>query len=223
VVFSLVSYTLPCTHKLTPNFGRHVDNAETPGKCYCHTLYGTPKVWGCYWFELWKSHVVLAHFRKQVVQVFYFPGQVGQGKIKWEDCAEQSIRRDSVMSNWPKDDVGWAKKMSAADEAAYVASLREEERHCCIGLGGSQKAEVAWLEKHGIPFDELDVGEASFSATNSTPQNPTLHRPGDAVDGAGVVEQTTNPMLAPVRSKGKGEGEGSPASALQIVSSSAAV
>ena len=49
------------------------------------------------------------------------------------------------MGAWPKDDAGWPKKMSAEDEAKYVAGLSEKERHCVVGLGGSQKAEVAWV------------------------------------------------------------------------------
>ena len=47
--------------------------------------------------------------------------------------------------------------MSAEDEAAYVAELSEEERHCVVGLGGSQKAEVAWMDKMGMEYDEHDV------------------------------------------------------------------
>jgi hypothetical protein len=41
----------------------------------------------------------------------------------------------------------------------YVAGLSEEERSTVVGLGGSQKAEVAWMDKHDIPYEELDVGE----------------------------------------------------------------
>jgi hypothetical protein len=133
---------------------------------------------------VWKELVQLAHYRKQRIQVFFFPGQVsrtvtadanirrdllpglmhqvGQGKIKWDDCAEQALLRDKVMGAWPKDDAGWPKKMSAGDEAAYVAGLSEKERHCVVGLGGSQKAEVAWLDAQGIPYEELDVGEFSL-------------------------------------------------------------
>ena len=144
----------------TPDFGQHVETAA--GKCYCHSLYGEQKMWGCKWFDVWKGLVQLAHYRKQRIQVFFFPGQVGQGKIKWDDCAEQALLRDKVMGAWPKDDAGWPKKMSAEDEAEYVAGLSEKERHCVVGLGGSQKAEVAWLDAHGISYEELDVGDFSL-------------------------------------------------------------
>jgi hypothetical protein len=89
--------------------------------------------------------------------VYYFPGQVGQGKIKWEDAAAHALLRDKVLGNWPKDEAGWPKTLSKEDEAAYVGGLVAEERHAVSGLGGSQKAEVAWLDYHNIPYKEVDV------------------------------------------------------------------
>jgi hypothetical protein len=89
--------------------------------------------------------------------VYYFPGQVGQGKIKWEDAAAHALLRDKVLGNWPKDEAGWPKTLSKEDEAAYVGGLVAEERHAVSGLGGSQKAEVAWLDHHNIPYKEVDV------------------------------------------------------------------
>jgi hypothetical protein len=61
------------------------------------------------------------------------------------------------MDAWPKDEAGWPKKLSAEDEAAHIAGLGEKEAHCMQGLGGSQKAEVAWMDKHGIAYEEHDV------------------------------------------------------------------
>jgi hypothetical protein len=89
--------------------------------------------------------------------VYYFPGQVGQGKIKWEDAAAHALFRDKVLGEWPKDEAGWARTLSKKEEEVYVGGLVAEERHAVSGLGGSQKAEVAWLDKHGIPYKELDV------------------------------------------------------------------
>jgi hypothetical protein len=183
----------------TPDFGQHVHNPETAGKCYCHSLYGEQKMWGCKWFDVWKGLVQLAHYRKQRIQVFFFPGQVGQGKIKWDDCAEQALLRDKVMGAWPKDDAGWPKKMSAADEAEYVAGLSEKERHCVVGLGGSQKAEVAWLDAHGISYEELDVGAFSFQYLTLF-QSERAAEAGSAAITPDVLQQSaghemhTNPM-----------------------------
>ena len=91
--------------------------------------------------------------------MYYFPGQVGQGKVSWEDLPKHALLRDKVLSAWPKDEAGWPKKLEPAEEAVYLAGLSEEERSTVVGLGGSQKAEVAWMDKHDIPYDELDVGE----------------------------------------------------------------
>jgi hypothetical protein len=101
------------------------------------------------------------------MQVFFFPHQVGEGLIDWEDCAKMSALRDKVMGSWPKDDAGWPLHMDADMEAQYLADLPADERHCMLGLGGSQKAEVAWLDKNGIPYQRLDVEHFSDLRTNS--------------------------------------------------------
>jgi hypothetical protein len=110
------------------------------------------------WFVEWWENAKEAHYRyNQTLIVYYFPGQVGQGKIKWEDAAAHALLRDKVLGNWPKDEAGWPKTLSKEDEAAYVGGLVAEERHAVSGLGGSQKAEVAWLDYHNIPYKEVDV------------------------------------------------------------------
>jgi hypothetical protein len=46
-----------------------------------------------------------------------------------------------TASEWAclaQDEAGWPKRMSTEDEVAYVAELPAEERHCVVGLGGSQ-------------------------------------------------------------------------------------
>jgi hypothetical protein len=142
----------------TPRFGTHdVDDERPDGQCFCHSIYGEEKAWGCGWWVEWKKNVMEAHFRGQVFQVFYFAGQVGQGEIKWKECAKQSLLRDRVMEKQPKDEAGWPKTMSPEEEANFLETLSEEERHCMVGLGGSQKAEVAWMEANGIEFERHDV------------------------------------------------------------------
>jgi hypothetical protein len=142
----------------TPDFGRHVRNREDGGgRCYCHTIYGVEKTWGCAWFELWANQVLLAHSYGQPMHVFYFKGQVGKGKVLWKDLAWQAQLRDRVMGDWPQDDAGWPKIMGAQEEAIHIAGLTEKEQHCVQGLGGSQKAEVAWMDAHGIAYEEHNV------------------------------------------------------------------
>ena len=110
--------------------------------------------------------------------MYYFPGQVGQGKIKWEDAAAHALLRDTVLGNWPKDEAGWQKTLSREDEAAYVGGLVAEERHAVSGLGGSQKAEVAWLDKHGIPYKEVDVLDFIDEAPTVAPKETPLMKSG---------------------------------------------
>jgi hypothetical protein len=111
----------------------------------------------------------------------------------WEACREDATRRnkligmkrDSIrsllpqekarldrMSNERRDDsMGEAPGSERGDEEErmFVVALREDdrrfyERH--IGLGNSQKAEVAWLEKMGFAYEEVDVRD--FSSTRSS-------------------------------------------------------
>ena len=74
------------------------------------------------WFVEWWENVKDAHYvYKQTLTVYYFPSQVGQGKIKWEDAASHALLRDKVLGNWPKDEAGWPKTLSEEDEAAYMS------------------------------------------------------------------------------------------------------
>ena len=68
--------------------------------------------WGCQWFHRWKSKVEEAVKLKQRLKAVFFPGEVGQGKIPWEDLSSKNVNL-------------WNDK----------------------GCGGSQKCEIAYLEK----------------------------------------------------------------------------
>ena len=121
----------------------------------------------------------------QRLQVYYFEGRKGQGKVaSWEACREDAVRRDSFwprrraflsslpedkkmhlsgLSSRPRDDAAGERPGSErgdAEEALFMASLSEDDRAYLEGgkgLGNSQKAEVAWLEREGIPYEEVDV------------------------------------------------------------------
>ena len=95
-----------------------------------------------------------------VLVVCYFDGEVGQGKVKWEEVAAQSQLRDAVLAKKEaaeKAASGALPLPRLQQQAAFVASLTAEERHCLVGLGGSQKAEVAWLDRCDYEYEELDV------------------------------------------------------------------
>ena len=47
--------------------------------------------WGCAWFEKWKNNVTKAVDLGQQLKVVFFPGQVGQGKVAWEDLPRENL------------------------------------------------------------------------------------------------------------------------------------
>ena len=73
---------------------------------------GRTASWGCRWFEVWKEKVHEAVGRGQTLKVVFFPGQVGMGRVAWNDLSHPDVD--------PWDGVG---------------------------CGGSQKCEIAYLNK----------------------------------------------------------------------------
>lgn len=71
-------------------------------------------------FEKWKKNVAKAAELNQKLQVVFFAGQVGKGKVDWEDLPTADL---------------WDGK----------------------GCGGSQKSEIAYLEKQGFGYVEIDA------------------------------------------------------------------
>ena len=165
----------------TAHYGKHSSD-----RCYCEEMYGRSDIeWGCKWFELWRGHVRKALALGQRLQVYYFDGRKGKGKVaSWEALHEDAVRRDSFwprrrafLSSLPeaekvrlsglssklRDDAAGERPGSErgdAEEALFIASLSSDDRAYLEGqkgLGNSQKAEVAWLEREGIPYEEVDV------------------------------------------------------------------
>jgi hypothetical protein len=68
-----------------------------------------------------------------------------------------------ALQNEPRDDSQGkvpGSEREDEEERLFCALLPEEERACLEGhkgLGNSQKAEVAWLEKMGYAYEEVDV------------------------------------------------------------------
>ena len=89
---------------------------------------GRVATWGCKWFQDWKENVEEAVKLKQRLKAVFFPGEVGQGKVAWEDLSSENVNL-------------WDFK----------------------GCGGSQKCEIAYLEKmwkekgDDWAYDSVDV------------------------------------------------------------------
>ena len=98
---------------------KEIHEAEEKAKKACKDN-GNRASWGCAWFKKWKENVEIAVECNQQLKVVFFPGQVGKGKVNWDDL--------------PKEDL-WNG----------------------VGCGGSQKSEIAYLEKEGYEYTSIDA------------------------------------------------------------------
>jgi hypothetical protein len=136
-------------------------------------MYGEKKDWGCKWFQLWREHITNAVSLNQHLQVFFFEGLVGKGKIEptstmtaWKACCADSIRRDKLyamksasikslpqeqtrldeLSNETRDDsMGEAPGSERGDEEErlFSALLSEEDRRFYEGHKGLGRSQKA--------------------------------------------------------------------------------
>ena len=166
------------------HFGLHdpIPEAEQlEGSCWCIPIYGEQKSWGCRWWTKWMHNVQKAVEKHAELEVYFFEGMTGRGKIEnFEIAGTQSMRREAILnrknefvkssdffsvargikrlSKKPRSD--GSSQYSREVHRLFLAWLSEEDRNFMQeseGLGNSQKAEVAWLERKNIPFSERDV------------------------------------------------------------------
>jgi hypothetical protein len=106
----------------------------------------------------------------------------GRGKVQdFSTAGEEHLRRDAIQakkqeffqsqafSNACDEEIEGLSKDPRGDSSSqysrevqrlFLAWLPEEERHfmeASEGLGNSQKAEVAWLERKGYAYTEVEV------------------------------------------------------------------
>ena len=169
----------------TDDYGKcdSIPEAEgLPGSCWCTPLYGEQKPWGCRWFTKWKENIEVAVASGAQLEVYFFQSQVGQGKVEsFEAAGEDNLRREKVnrkqkdfeespqfqqaldagLGNLSKEPRGdGSSQYSREVRRLFLASLPDTEREFITaseGLGNSQKAEVAWLEKKGYEYWAVDV------------------------------------------------------------------
>ena len=152
-----------------------------PGTCWCTPLYGEQKPWGCRWFTKWRENIETAVESGAELEVYYFQNQVGKGKVKsFETAGEDNLQREGInkkqdfekspefeqaldagLGNLSKEPRGdGSSQYSREARRLFLASLSETEHEFIAaseGLGNSQKAEVAWLQKKGYEYWEVDV------------------------------------------------------------------
>ena len=69
----------------TDDYGKHdsIPLAEgLPGTCWCTPLYGEQRPWGCRWFTKWRENIETAVESGAELEVYYFQGHVGKGKVE---------------------------------------------------------------------------------------------------------------------------------------------
>lgn len=169
----------------TADFGHHAEIPETEGivgECWCVPLYGEQKPWGCRWWSHWIANIEEAVKKEADLVVYYFVDHVGRGKAQsFATAGQEHLRRETL--NRRLDEFKETQQFKEAVDAglaglsnkcrgdgssshsrelkrlflAWLPSADSEFLEAAEGLGNSQKAEVAWLERKGYPYTERDV------------------------------------------------------------------
>ena len=165
------------------------DLQDLHGECWCTPLYGKQKPWGCRWWSKWIDNIELAVSQECTLVVYYFNGMKGQGKVKdFTTAGEEHMRREAIFRckdaflksdtfrNALEAGLKHLSKEQGPDSSSpysrevlrlFLATLSEEDRQfleSSEGLGNSQKAEVAWLERKGYQFIKKEVRELQSSS-----------------------------------------------------------
>ena len=167
------------------HFGIHdpIPKAEDlRGACWCTPLYGEKKPWGCRWWTHWIQNIEEAVEKRAELQVYFFDKMKGKGKVKnFSTAGAEHVRREQIFRR--KGEFKESKEFQSAVSAGlkelskkkcgdgssqysreehrlFLSWLDEEDREFLIsseGLGNSQKAEVAWLQRKGYAYTEVEV------------------------------------------------------------------
>ena len=170
----------------TPSYGKHSPipaEERITGECWCIPIYGERKPWGCLWWDKWINNIEKAHACGAQLEVYYFEKSVGAGKVESFDTAGvEHLRRDKINSRtaFEKSNVFKAAVAAGLDKLSkgtgqdrssqysreyrrlFLSWLPSEDRDFILaseGLGDSQKAEVAWLDRKGYEYVEVDVSK----------------------------------------------------------------
>eukprot|EP00438_Fugacium_kawagutii_P033018 Skav234001 [mRNA] locus=scaffold2637:31687:33162:- [translate_table: standard] len=121
--------------------GQHVDNPEVGGKCLCHTLYGEREY---HRFGYSSQAEYEANDRRTSWGCLWFQ--------RWRENVEVAVsRKQRLVAYFFEDQVGEG-LVSWNDLSNKDVNLWNG-----VGIGGSQKGELAFLTKEHIPFEQRDV------------------------------------------------------------------
>ena len=75
------------------------DLCDLAGECWCVPLYGEPKPWGCRWWSHWIANIEQAVQLGATLEVYFFNGKKGQGKVAdFTAAGAEHLRRERVFS-----------------------------------------------------------------------------------------------------------------------------
>ena len=165
------------------------------GECWCTPLYGECKPWGCRWWSKWIANIELAVSQECTLVVYYFNGMKGQGQVEdFTTAGKENMRREATFrckdaflqsdtfQNAVEAGLNRLSKEQGPDSSSpysrevhrlFLAWLPEQEAQflqTSEGLGNSQKAEVAWLERNGYRYIEKEIWELESSSPKATGQ-----------------------------------------------------
>ncbi|CAE7230831.1 unnamed protein product, partial [Symbiodinium sp. CCMP2592] len=169
----------------TPSYGKHCpipDSEELDGSCWCFPIYGEEKPWGCLWWDQWMKNVEEAVSIGSELHVYFFTDSCGKGMVEsFATAGQEHIRRDAIFKRvvefeqsekytsamaaglgnlCQKKRYDSSSQFSREKHRLFLEWLPADDRDFLLkseGLGNSQKAEVAWLQKRGYPYKEVDV------------------------------------------------------------------
>ena len=175
------------------HFGFHdpIPTAEKlPGDCWCTPLYGEKKPWGCRWWTHWIHNIEEAVNKRAELQVYFFDKMKGKGKVEnFSTAGAEHLRRERIfrskgefkesqefqsavsagLERLSKKKLGdGSSQYSREEHRLFLSWLDEEDREFLVsseGLGNSQKAEVAWLQRKGYAYTEVEVDISKWVET----------------------------------------------------------
>ena len=157
------------------------------GECWCVPLYGKKRPWGCRWWTRWIANIEKAVKNEAELQVYFFAKMKGKGKVQsFATAGAESLRREALQRKKKKflktqefqraQEAGLDGlcKKSGNDSSsqysrevhrlflAWLPNADREFLEASEGLGNSQKAEVAWLERKGYAYTEVEIDVAEW-------------------------------------------------------------
>ena len=171
----------------TKDYGEHdciPSEERLHGDCWCVPLYGEKKEWGCRWWSHWIANIETAVKNNAKLEVYHFVNAKGMGKVQsFATVGEENLRRErlserrrefessqifrdavnSGLQNLSKKPEGdGSSPYSREVNRLFLEWLPQDDREFLVGsegLGNSQKAEVAWLERKGYNYTDRDVAD----------------------------------------------------------------